>query len=197
MGKIIFLLALAAAGFNFAAAGPEDHFSHLPQGGRRSLHGMVLFGAGPYFLEHIPMLTPPHDFQVIAQVRLKDVSGAPVSRDFSSEGFTFKPSANFSLNDYVAGRLKNFSGSIHQGSFEQGGEMIPGLSRVNVEVIEYKLIRQLPAASTQSDLQLTDGTSTFALNIIRPEKSLQIIRNVTKDVRLWCVTEPDFIEPCP
>ena len=84
---------------------PENHFSHLPKGGRRALHGMVLFGAGPYFLEHIPMLSPPHDFQIIAQVNLTGKNGKPLKGDFSSATFTLKPAADFSLNDYVAGKI--------------------------------------------------------------------------------------------
>lgn len=190
------LLLILLTSFSHAGATPEEHFSHLPAGGRRSLHGMVLFGSGRYFLEHIPMLTPPHDFQVVAEVRLVDGSGQAVARDFSQRGFTLKPSANFSLNDYVAGRLKKFSGAVHTGSFEQNGPVVPGLGAVNVEVVEYKLIRQLPAKSADLVFRVSDGVSTFETNIIRPEGNRQIIRNATSGAQLWCVVGPDFFEPC-
>jgi hypothetical protein len=197
MKMLTILIALAFGANGPVMAKPEDHFSHLPEGGRRSLHGMVLFGAGPYFLEHIPMLTPPHDFQIIAEVSLSDESGKPITRDFSHQGFTLKPSTNFSLNDYVAGRLKKFSGSIHEGSFEQGGQIVPGLRSVTVNVVEYKLIRHLPANAEKSSFRVTDGVSIFDSNIIRPEQNLQDIRNFTTGKQLWCVSGPEFFDPCP
>lgn len=178
-------------------AGPEEHFHHLPAGGRRSLHGMVLFGAGPYFLEHIPVLSPPHDFQIIAEVRLRDASGKPVSLDFSTRTTTFKPSTNFSLNDYVTGRLRSLSGAIHDGGFEQGGEVLVGFESVEVEVIAYKLIRQLPSPSNESVFRVSDGVSNFESNLIRPEDSIQRITNTSTQKQLWCVTGPDFFEVCP
>ncbi len=178
-----------------ASAHPEDHFSHLPPGGRRSLHGMVLFGRGKYFLEHIPMLQPPHDFQIIAEVKLS-ANGQLLARDFSQQGFTLKPAQNFSLNDYVAGRLRKFSGSIHDGSFEQGGPVLKGLENVQVEVTEYKVIRQLPGEDSAAALTFRDGANEFETNVIRPEQNFQRIRNITTAKELWCVRGPDFFEPC-
>lgn len=178
------------------AHNPEDHFAHLPTGGRKSLHGMVLFGAGPYFLEHIPMLTPPHDFQIIAEVSLKAKNGKPVTHDFSNQGFTLKPDTTFSLNDYVSGRLRNFSGSIFSGSFEQDGKMVSDLQDVVVEVLEYKVIRQLPSPSKEQKFVVTDGKNSFESNIIRPDQSIQLIQNVGTGKTLWCVEGPDFFSPC-
>lgn len=175
---------------------PEDHFSHLPIGGRRALHGMVLFGSGPYFLEHIPMLTPPHDFQIITEVTLKDKNGAVVKSDFSHQGFTLKPSSTFSLNDYVAGRLTHFTASIHRGSFEQGGQVVPGLESVRVEIQSYKIIRQLPGQSQKKWILLNDGKNLFESNAIRPHHNVQLIRNASTGEILWCVKAPDFFESC-
>lgn len=191
----ILTLAVMVPGW-VTAQKAEDHFAHLPEGGRRSLHGMVLFGAGPYFLEHIPMLTAPHDFQIIAEVQLTGENGEALTFDFSKSGFTFKPATNFSLNDYVAGRLRSFAGSIHKGSFEQGGPVVDGLHKVNVVVKEYKKIRSLPATSQEQVIRVSDGTNTFESNVIRPQQSIQKIRNVTTGVELWCVKGPDFFEPC-
>lgn len=175
---------------------PEDHFSHLPTGGRRALHGMVLFGAGPYFLEHIPMLTPPHDFQIITEVTLKNKNGVAVKLDLSRQGFTLKPSSTFSLNDYVAGRLKNFTASIHRGSFEQGGQVVSGLEAVMVEIQSYRIIRQLPGQSQEKWIQLNDGKNLFESNVIRPNQNVQLIRNASTGEILWCVKGPDFFDPC-
>ena len=179
-----------------AASGPESQFAALAEGGREGLHGMVLYGAGPYYLEHIPMLTKPHDFQIIAQVELTDTDGQPVTQDFSQRGFSLKPAAQFSLNDYVSGRLRDFSGSIHDGSFELGGPVLPGMQAIQVRVVEYKVIRQLPADAKSTVFKVADGHNTFESNAIRPSMSIQKIRNVTADRQLWCVTGPDFFEPC-
>lgn len=175
---------------------PENHFADLPAGGRRALHGMVLFGSGPYFLEHIPMLTPPHDFQIITEVVLKNKNGMALEIDFSRQGFTLKPSSDFSLNDYAAGRLKAFSASIYRGSFEQDGQVVAGLEKVSVDIQSYKIIRQLPGQSQESWISLNDGKNIFESNVIRPGKNIQLIRNATTGKVLWCVEAPGFFESC-
>lgn len=196
MYKII-LFIFIIAWQSQATENPNDHSEHhLSKGGRKGLHGMVLFGAGRYFLEHIPMLTPPHDFQIISEVQLRDNSQRLIDKDFSKSAFTFKPTENFSLNDYISGRLRKFSGAIHEGSFEQGGPVILGLENISAEVVEYKLIRQLPANSEKSIFELSDGSSIFQSNIIRPQENTQIIVNKTSGTNLWCVTGPDFFNPC-
>lgn len=177
---------------------PEEHFAHLPAGGRKALHGMVLFGANPYFLEHIPMLTAPHDFQIIAEVILKDEKGVALEFDFSQQGFTLKPDSKFSLNDYVAGRLKPFNASIYKGSFErEDGKIVEGLENVSVEIKSYKLIRQLPSESKEKSIQLSDGKNTFVSLVISPNQNLQKIINIKTGKTLWCVIAPDFFDPCP
>jgi len=190
-GSIVFLAPLVSL-----AHSPEDHFAHLPSGGRKALHGMVLFGAGPYFLEHIPMLSPPHDFQIIAAVSLTDKNGKSVTHDFSKQGFTLKPDASFSLNDYAAGKLKKFSASIYQGSFEQDGELIEKLKGVVVEVSEFKVIRQLPSPSNVKQFIFSDGKNSFESNVIRPDQNIQLIRNTGTGQVLWCVEGPEFFKPC-
>lgn len=194
------LLIIGISSFCYANSNnhPEDHFSHLPAGGRRALHGMVVFGAGPYFLEHIPMLTPPHDFQIITEVVLKNKNGTSVNYDFSHKGFTLKPNSSFSLNDYVAGRLQAFAGAIYQGSFEQDGKVLSGLENVSVEIKSYKVIRQLPGAQTsETSVRLTDGKNSFESNVIRSNQNVQLIRNVNTEKVLWCVNAPDFFDSCP
>lgn len=193
-----FLLAMTfGVGVSYANSHhPEDHFVHLPSGGRRALHGMVLFGSGPYFLEHIPMLTPPHDFQIITEVSLKNKNGMPVKFDFSRQGFTLKPSSTFSLNDYVAGRLKAFTASIYRGSFEQNGQVISELENISVEIQSYKVIRQLPGQSQAKLIRLNDGKNFFESNVIRPNQNVQLIRNASTGEILWCVKAPDFFDSC-
>ena len=168
----------------------------LEPGGRHGLHGMVLFGAGPYFISHIPMNTPPHDFQIVAQVELATAAGEPVSEDFSQTGFTLRPGNTFSLNDYVLENLKAFSGSVHRGSFEMGAPVLPGLEQVTVRVVSFQLVRQIPDQSELSSMQLSDGKNTFDINVITPDSDFQKIVNSQSGKTLWCVKGPDFFSPC-
>jgi len=189
--------ALALLSFSSPADASSSHLHHpLTEGGRKGLHGMVLVGAGPYFLEHIPMLTPPHDFQIITEVRLVDAKGAPITKDFSKAGFTLKPAKSFSLNDYISGTLQSFQGAIFEGGFEQGGEVLPGHEAVTVIVTDYKLARQLPLDSNQDSFSYTDGKSQFQSSFIQPSNNVQRIENLTHGEELWCVKGPDFFDPC-
>lgn len=174
---------------------PQNHF-HLPEGGRKGLHGMVLYGSsGVYFLDHIPMEQAPHDLQVIAQVKLKTKNGhAVTTQDFSKATFTLKPNTNFSLNDYTAGRLQKFSGDIYVGGFEQGGSVLT--DNVEVEVAQIKLVRQIPSTSAGTSIELSDGTNTFEINVMTPTQNVQSVKNKSTGQELWCVKGPDFFEPC-
>ncbi len=168
----------------------------LPKKGRMGLHGMVVFGSGPYFFDHIPMLMPPHDFQVTTEVELR-VNGKPLNADFSKDGFTFKPHGMFSLNDYVVGRLKKFSGAIYHGSFEGDGTVVPGLENVEAEVIFHRMAHALPWNGDAETLRVQDtANNLFEINAITPTQNFQSIRNSSTGKTLWCVVGPDFIDSC-
>lgn len=189
--KSFFLLLGALA----SPALAQEHRHEAP-GGRIGLHGMVLVGAGPYFMEHIPMLMPPHDFQIISEVKLMDGNGQEVKRDFSQGTFTLRPDRAFSLNNYITSTLRTFQGAIFEGGFEQGGRILPGLENVKVVLVEHKLLRSLPAQVSEKTFRFSDGKNDFSSNFIRPEESIQRIENLTIHKNLWCVKGPDFFEPC-
>ncbi len=170
--------------------------SQLQMGGRRGLHGMILVGSETYFLEHIPMLSPPHDFQIIVEIELRNIAGQKINRDFSGGTFSMKPAELFSLNDFVSGRLTAFEGSIYDGGFEQGGTVIRGLDRVSVTVKRLLLVRQLPAVNLEKVFEFSDAKNIYSSNIISPANNVQLIKNKTTGKILWCVLGPDFFEPC-
>jgi|GEM_PF-3176197 len=176
----------------------ESHHHHesLSAGGRRGLHGMVLFGQGPYFMEHIPMLSPPHDFQIITEVTVKNVEGKKINLNFAHQLWTVRPAANFSLNDFVSGRLSKFEGAIYRGSFEQNGKQEKGLEKVTFEIQKRHLIRKLPNVSNENEFTLNDDKNEYRINIIRQDDNVQRIENRTIGKTLWCVTAPDFFQPC-
>ncbi len=170
----------------------------LPPGERSGLHGMVIFGKDTYFMEHIPMLHPPHDFQIIAGIAIKNKSGQILKPDLSEQGFTLKPKRNFSLNDLIQGQLKNFDAEIYQGSFEQNGKLMRGYENVSIEIQKIELARQLPASSKDPFFEVTDASlNTFRTGIITPQNNLQIIKNMKNQKTLWCVVGPDFFDFCP
>ncbi|MBC7467591.1 MAG: hypothetical protein H7256_16490 [Bdellovibrio sp.] len=180
------------------AGNHEQAVLSLPsEGGRVSVHGMVIFGSGPYFIEHIPMLHAPHDFQIVASVEILDKTGKLLTPDFSNQGFTFEPSANFSLDDFMAGKITHIEGSIHEGSFEQGGKIIPGFESIVIAVTKMNLVRQLPSEGAQTFFEVSDLKYTYQTNIITPKNSVQNLENKTLHKNLWCVVGPDFYDPCP
>jgi hypothetical protein len=168
---------------------------HLPANGRTGLHGMVLYGnKGKYILDHIPMEHPPHDMQVLALVKLKNENGPELTFDFSKEAWTFKPDHQFSLNDYVNGSLKSFSGDIYQGGFEQGGNL--SAKKIQVEVAQIKVVRPIPSANDQKSILVKLGDESFDVNVITPEMNFQKIVNKATGEVLWCVKGPEFFETC-
>lgn len=194
MKSLLLLLIGLMAALSLAAA--HNH-TNLPVGGRTATHGMVLYGSGTYFLSHIPTTHYPHDFQIIAEVELNTIDDTAVTTDFSLSKFTLKPEREFSLNDFISGKLTEFNGSIHAGNFEAGAPPARGLARVKVTVREFKLIRKIPAQSDQDFIELSDGTNFYRVHIITPDASFQRIDNTTTGQNLWCVIGPQFFSDCP
>jgi hypothetical protein len=158
---------------------------------------MVIYGNGPYFMSHIPMLNMPHDIQIVAEVILKDSSNKDIKFNFSNETFTVRPSQTFSLNNFVKGNFKTFTGSAHEGSFELGGQVVTGLEKLNIHIKNFLVIRSLLSNSIFSSFSLTDSVNVFEVNVITPERNFQEVLNSKSDERLWCVLGPDFFNTCP
>jgi hypothetical protein len=144
------------------------------------------------------MLHPPHDFQIVASVTIKDKFGKILTPDLSKQGFTLKPASNFSLNDFLNGTLTKFDGEIYQGGFEQDGKILSGFESVQIEILKIELARQLPDQAKQNSFEVIDlAKNHYVTNIITPTKNTQSIENKTLEKNLWCVIGPDFFEPCP
>lgn len=198
--SIFTLQILACSSVERTLANHQDHkpLIELPVGGRSGLHGMVIFGHGPYFIEHIPMLQSPHDFQIVAEVVIRDKLGQVVlSPDLSNQTYTLKPHTHFSLNNLIQGELKFFAGAIYRNSFEQNGKLMADLQDVQIEVKKINLARQLPAHSTKITFEVKDQLYTYQTQIITPENSVQKIKNISTNETLWCVRGPDFFNFCP
>ena len=195
MKSVLFTLILIAT---IQSPAHEGHTMKQPMNGRTGLHGMVLYGAeGQYFIDHIPMEHPPHDFQIVAEISIKDNKGVPVKLDLSNDTFTLKPSASFSLNNYINGHLTQFVGDIYEGGFEQNGKVLSGYENVTVTVKNISFARPIPNASTETSVQFAAGKTIFEVNVITPARNFQAIKNKSTGEYIWCVKGPDFFEPCP
>ena len=184
---------------------------------------MLVFGRrGGYFLEHIPMYSPPHDEQLVMRVSLRTAAGAPFDADLSDQGYSMRPTTSFSLDDLVLRERASFVGDLHRGNFEAGGPVLhPGLT-VTIDAV--LVSRRLPAADGASPAYYVvgDGAGTaYATNAIRESRGNQQIVRLGAFRRplpahcalaltdaearelvdasaptLWCLRPPDFVEPC-
>ena len=150
-------------------------------GDRSGLLGLVLFGRTNYFLEHIPMFSRPHNEQLVMRVTLKTAQGADVTNDFSDQGYSVRPTTQFSLDDLTLGKRVAFAGSIHRGNFEEGGPVL--LSNVKITVDEVLVARNLPggepiAADEQEYFVVGDAEDAYATNFIRDARGFQQILRV-------------------
>jgi hypothetical protein len=101
--------------------------AHSHPGGHPAVHGMLIFGEGPFYLSHLPMFHPPHDLQLIIEGTF-DGAGHPEDlyrRDRAETGekvYTWVPTA-FVLQDLLSpspGKAQ-MTGRIFRGHFERGG----------------------------------------------------------------------------
>ena len=150
-------------------------------GDRSGLHGMVLFGRTNFFLEHIPMFSRPHNEQLVMRVTLKTAAGADVTNDFSDQGYSVRPTTQFSLDDLTLGKRVAFVGNVHRGNFEENGPLL--LSNVKVSVDEVLVARNLPggepiAADEQEYFIVGDAEDAYATNFIRDARGFQQILRV-------------------
>ena len=193
---ILSSLLFSVSGALFPAHAIGAGTLELEAGGRNGFHGTVVYGSGPYFIDHIPMLMAPHDVQLVAEVELTRGHGVPLSSDFSQGSFTLEPAFAFSLDDLVAGKLSGFGASIHEGSFEQGGPILPHLGVVFVTIKKILLARELPSASSEEMFTFGPDENRFSVNVITPGRSRQEITSMRTGKRLWCMKGPDFATPC-
>jgi hypothetical protein len=150
-------------------------------GDRSGLHGMVLFGRTSYFLEHIPTFSRPHNEQLLMRVTLQTAQGAAIDNDFSDQGYSVRPTTQFSLDDLTLGKRVTFTGNVHRGNFEENAPVL--LTNVKITVDEVLVARNLPgsepiATDEQEYFIVGDGDDAYATNFIRSARGFQQILRV-------------------
>ncbi len=149
------------------AGSPAAKADEQNENGRIGSHGMVLFGdkSGRAYLSHIPVFGPPHDVQLLLEIKLV-APAASLPATFSDRPYTFLPD-RLSLDALRLGTLKSISGKVFLGNFEQGGTVVA--SGVKADVTKVIHQHELKATDTQTAstyFLLGTPSSTFAVHRI-------------------------------
>lgn len=84
------------------------------------VHGMLLFGNDPFFLSHLPMNFPPHDYQAILEVELDGHLRKKALSTDSAPYRTIYPEP-FVLAKKLSEK-GSFKAALFSGHFERGGK---------------------------------------------------------------------------
>jgi hypothetical protein len=121
----------------------HDH-DHGPGGcDTTGRHGMLLFGADPTYLSHLPMFDCPHNYQVHLAVRLDDAAAGVLAADRAQHGdtmHTFDP-VEFPIDELDTrhgGPLRTaVEGVLVRGHFERGGTPIATGVTAHIQQVVY------------------------------------------------------------
>ena len=160
--------------------------------GRIGTHGMVAFGttAGDAYLSHIPMFAKPHDVQAVVR---GSFIGSNLPRSLGDRLYTFLPKP-FSLDAFRLGRLREITGTLYLGNFEDGGRPIATNVRFRVSEVVHQHVLDARAEETDADDVIDAGDFTVQL-IGGAPGSKDVIRTSDGDV-LSCLEGPDFVRAC-
>ncbi len=134
----------------------HDHDSghHHGPGGCDTVgrHGMLLFGADPVYLSHLPMYACPHNFQVLLEAGLDSPALDALRADRARHGdgmYTVDPVpfaiAELEPHDGVPARA-SLEGTLVRGHFERGGTPIATGVRMDIRNVVW--FQQLDADAT-------------------------------------------------
>lgn len=148
-------------------------------GSHVGVHGMVLFGAASdrLYVSHIPTFGAPHNFQVIAEVRI--AGGVPADQqDFATKQFTVRPTA-FSLYDMANGTLRSVTGTIHMGNFETQGPVMHRNVQFSVERVVFArpLARSTPLNRALEYVAVGTPEHPYLVHVIDTPSSFDQILN--------------------
>lgn len=136
---------------------------------RAAVHGMLLFGEKAIFASHLPLFQPPHDYQVILEVRLPDDARKAYVEDRRRTGervYTLAPEPFVLPYQVQAGQP--FKADLYRGHFERGGTVL--LAGVTVQIRGVVHYRQLEASRTDQArneaLLFGRGDEAFAAHLI-------------------------------
>lgn len=145
----------------------DETFSRVMGG----FHGHLLFGQGPFYLSHLPLYAPPHNYQAIYEVEFPEAAEnlKKVLKQKLAEGSyaTFAPSSNPANRTESSMYLKIpqltcraraagdqvFWGEVHADHFERGGAKLGNAGLIIKRVIYYKELPLSPLPEQPADPQ--------------------------------------------
>lgn len=116
-------------------------------------HGMLVFGEQVLYFSHLPMFHPPHNFQVLLEVRLGHDATQALSEDrrlHPAEVYTFDPD-EFAIAELdPSGQVRpSITGTLVHGHFERGGT--PIATEVTAEVVQVVHFSKLDVNAPRPD----------------------------------------------
>jgi len=172
-------------------------------------HGMALFGGRDgMYASHLPMFHAPHDYQVLLQVRLLDpkLDGLLRARLEGKPALWTVDPEKFELDRLAPGAgapVRQFTATIVQGHFEQGGK--PQYRDVTVIVEKVLLFRRLLPETVESAtaryMQVGTGRQRFLVKTIdsRPDFDHIVAYRATPGADTQSITVPKLAlqQPSP
>lgn len=121
-------------------------------------HGMLVFGEQVLYFSHLPMFHPPHNFQVLLEVRLGDEATQALFRDrrlHPAEIYTFDPE-EFAIAELdPSGPVRpSIRGTLVHGHFERGGT--PIATEATAEVVTVVHFGKLDLDAPRPDGELME-----------------------------------------
>lgn len=160
--------------------------------GRVGTHGMVAFGTSPSdaYLSHIPMFgNAMHDVQLVVRGKLV---GTGLPRSLGDRQYTFLPKP-FSLDALRMGSLREITGTLYIGNFEDGGRPIATNVRFRVSNVVHQHLLDASARETGDDDVFQAGD--FTVHLIGGAPSYDEIETKSGKV-LSCLQGPEFVSEC-
>jgi hypothetical protein len=142
-----FALFIVFSGFYLSA-------QHHSQVDKPAVHGMTIFGTEKIYAYHLPMFSPPHNYQVMVELQFDKEIAMNLKRDQQlnpeHSTYTIEPEI-FVLPDMIQ-NPRPFTANIYRGHFERGGVKI--FSDVNVKIVDVLYFNYLdPLADKAETLQ--------------------------------------------
>lgn len=201
----MFVVAVLTVWGSLFSRGPDRRAASVGGGGPQGvspadlrdppgMHGMLLFGEGPFYLSHLPMYHRPHDYQAIFEVEMDAAAtaaylasarsaAAPVYHTIAPEIFVLPR---------LAAEGFPFRARVHRAHFERGGEvLIPeAVIRLRRVLVFEKLQAKVPRPEVSRYWAFGTGGKTYLAHRIGPRPDFdQIVEVATSRAFATPVTE--------
>lgn len=162
------------------AGDPKKHYDDSP-----SFHGMILFGSGDdFYVSHLPMWMSPHDYQMVAKVKISDENKSKINKLIKSGQnlFSIAPNDSFILPKFAGGDITSFPAEFYKGHFERDGEEI-GSGTIEFEsLIQFKKLKRdepSPPAGEQKYVLFGNANQQYLVHIAHGYPEIDEILSIT------------------